>query len=64
VVRQRLSLLENGQTEVLKMRLSKRVENLPPYLFVEIIKKIAEKKAKGLAAGTSRQQALTPAVLV
>jgi len=29
------------------MRLSKRVENLPPYLFVEIIKKIAEKKAKG-----------------
>ena len=29
------------------MRLSKRVENLPPYLFVEIIKKIAEKKARG-----------------
>ena len=27
--------------------LSRRVENLPPYLFVEISKKIAEKKAKG-----------------
>jgi LL-diaminopimelate aminotransferase len=29
------------------MKMSKRVENLPPYLFVEISKKIAEKKAKG-----------------
>jgi LL-diaminopimelate aminotransferase len=29
------------------MRLSRRVTNLPPYLFVEISKKIAEKKAKG-----------------
>ncbi len=29
------------------MRMSRRVENLPPYLFVEINKKIAEKKAKG-----------------
>ena len=29
------------------MKLAKRVENLPPYLFVEISKKIAEKKAKG-----------------
>ena len=29
------------------MRMSKRVENLPPYLFVEITKKIAEKRAKG-----------------
>ena len=29
------------------MRLSKRVENLPPYLFVEITRKIAEKKARG-----------------
>ncbi|MBI2831698.1 MAG: LL-diaminopimelate aminotransferase [Chloroflexi bacterium] len=29
------------------MRVSKRVENLPPYLFVEISKKIAEKKARG-----------------
>ncbi|MBA7600391.1 LL-diaminopimelate aminotransferase [subsurface metagenome] len=29
------------------MRLSKRVENLPPYLFVEINRRIAEKKAKG-----------------
>ena len=29
------------------MRLSQRVENLPPYLFVEISRKIAERKAKG-----------------
>jgi len=29
------------------MRLSRRVKNLPPYLFVEINRKIAEKKAKG-----------------
>jgi len=29
------------------MRMSKRVENLPPYLFVEITRKIAEKRAKG-----------------
>jgi LL-diaminopimelate aminotransferase len=29
------------------MKMSKRMENLPPYLFVEISKKIAEKKAKG-----------------
>jgi len=29
------------------MRLSRRVEDLPPYLFVEINKKIAEKTAKG-----------------
>ncbi len=29
------------------MRISKRVEHLPPYLFVEINKKIAEKRAKG-----------------
>ncbi len=29
------------------MRVSKRIENLPPYLFVEISRKIAEKKAKG-----------------
>ena len=29
------------------MRLAKRVENLPPYLFVGITKKIAEKKAQG-----------------
>ena len=29
------------------MRLSRRVIDLPPYLFVEISKKIAEKKAKG-----------------
>ncbi len=29
------------------MKLSKRMENLPPYLFVQISKKIAAKKAKG-----------------
>jgi LL-diaminopimelate aminotransferase len=29
------------------MRKAKRIENLPPYLFVEITKKIAEKKARG-----------------
>ena len=29
------------------MRMSRRVEHLPPYLFVEISKKIAEKRAKG-----------------
>ncbi|MFC1991440.1 LL-diaminopimelate aminotransferase [Chloroflexota bacterium] len=29
------------------MKLAKRIENLPPYLFVEITKKIAEKRAKG-----------------
>jgi LL-diaminopimelate aminotransferase len=29
------------------MQLAKRVENLPPYLFVGITKKIAEKKARG-----------------
>lgn len=29
------------------MRMSKRITNLPPYLFVEINKKIAEKRAKG-----------------
>jgi len=29
------------------MRLSRRVENLPPYLFVEINRKITEKRAKG-----------------
>jgi len=29
------------------VRLSQRVENLPPYLFVEISRKIAERKAKG-----------------
>ena len=29
------------------MKKAKRIENLPPYLFVEISKKIAEKRAKG-----------------
>ncbi len=29
------------------MRMAKRIENLPPYLFVEISRKIAEKKARG-----------------
>jgi len=32
---------------VIEMRMARRVENLPPYLFVEITKKIAEKRAKG-----------------
>jgi LL-diaminopimelate aminotransferase len=35
-------LLENGQ-----MKMSRRVEHLPPYLFVEISRKITERKAKG-----------------
>jgi LL-diaminopimelate aminotransferase len=29
------------------MKMSRRIENLPPYLFVEISQKIAEKRAKG-----------------
>ena len=29
------------------MRMARRIESLPPYLFVEITKKIAEKRAKG-----------------
>ncbi len=29
------------------MKIARRVENLPPYLFVEISKKIAEKRARG-----------------
>ena len=29
------------------MRISRRIENLPPYLYAEISQKIAEKKAKG-----------------
>ena len=29
------------------MRISKRIENLPPYLFVEMSKKLAEKRARG-----------------
>jgi len=29
------------------MRMAKRIENLPPYFYVEINKKIAEKRAKG-----------------
>lgn len=29
------------------MKMSQRIENLPPYLFVEISRKIAQKKAKG-----------------
>ena len=30
------------------MKVAGRIEKLPPYLFVEISKKIAEKKAKGI----------------
>jgi len=29
------------------MKMARRIESLPPYLFVEIVKKIADKKAKG-----------------
>ena len=29
------------------MKVARRIENLPPYLFVEITKKIAAKRAKG-----------------
>ncbi len=29
------------------MKMARRIESLPPYLFVEISKKIAEKRAKG-----------------
>lgn len=29
------------------MKMSRRIENLSPYLFVEVNKKIAQKKAKG-----------------
>jgi LL-diaminopimelate aminotransferase len=39
--------MENGQKGVDEMKMAKRMESLPPYLFVEISKKIAEKKAKG-----------------
>jgi LL-diaminopimelate aminotransferase len=42
VVQPKSYLVENGQ-----MKMSRRVEHLPPYLFVDISKKIAEKKAKG-----------------
>jgi len=31
------------------MKMARRIENLPPYLFVEIIQKIADKRAKGEA---------------
>ncbi len=37
----------NEQDGVNKMKMSKRVEELPSYLFVDISKKITEKKAKG-----------------
>jgi LL-diaminopimelate aminotransferase len=30
-----------------KMKVARRIENLPPYLFVDILKKAAEKRAKG-----------------
>jgi LL-diaminopimelate aminotransferase len=33
--------------EILKMKISKRLDKIPPYLFVEINKKIAAKKAQG-----------------
>jgi LL-diaminopimelate aminotransferase len=33
---------------VTEVRLSQRLEKLPPYLFVEISRKIAEKRAQGV----------------
>ena len=33
--------------DVTEMKMARRVENLPPYLFVEISRKIAEKRARG-----------------
>ena len=33
---------------VLSMRFANRIEKVPPYLFVEISRKIAEKKAQGI----------------
>ncbi len=29
------------------MKVARRIENLPPYLFVEVVKKINAKKARG-----------------
>ena len=49
------------------MRMAKRIENLPPYLFVEISKKIAEKKAKGedvISFGIGDPDIPTPAHII
>lgn len=49
------------------MKLAKRVERLPPYLFVEISKKIAEKKARGeevVSFGIGDPDIPTPAHIV
>ncbi|MSQ11960.1 MAG: aminotransferase class I/II-fold pyridoxal phosphate-dependent enzyme [Dehalococcoidia bacterium] len=49
------------------MRLAKRVEQLPPYLFVEIARKIAEKRAKGeevISFGIGDPDIPTPAHVV
>jgi LL-diaminopimelate aminotransferase len=32
---------------MIKMKIARRIENLPPYLFVEVVKKINAKKARG-----------------
>jgi len=42
VARLKSYLVESGQ-----MKMSRRIENLPPYLFAEVNKKIAQKRAKG-----------------
>jgi len=49
------------------MKLAKRIENLPPYLFVEISKKIAEKRAKGedvISFGIGDPDIPTPAHII
>ena len=49
------------------MRPAKRIENLPPYLFVEISRKIAEKKAKGedvISFGIGDPDIPTPAHII
>ncbi len=49
------------------MKYSKRVQNLPPYLFVQISKKIAEKRAKGeevISFGIGDPDIPTPAHII
>src|SRR4030042_697992 len=45
--RRKRSSRVNGRIEVADMKIARRIENLQPYLFVAINKKIAEKRAKG-----------------
>ncbi|MDP6633172.1 MAG: aminotransferase class I/II-fold pyridoxal phosphate-dependent enzyme, partial [Dehalococcoidales bacterium] len=49
------------------MKIAKRMETLPPYLFVEISRKIAEKKAKGedvISFGIGDPDIPTPAHII